>query len=152
MRQNLSKAKEKDAQNVDVNSSSYLVFTIDRHRYAFKSTQIQEIMYGAKIHHIPFVPPYIEGVLNCRGNPYTVINSLKLDNEPESDIPENVFLLFRRDDDHFCVHISNIEVFFEPEIEDVFEDRVKYKQKMVPLFDADRLETAMLRDLSGEDI
>ncbi|MBQ2530534.1 MAG: chemotaxis protein CheW [Treponema sp.] len=149
---NQKKVQEKNSQTVDVNASSYLVFSIASRKFAFKSTLIQEIMYGAKIHKLPFVPDYIEGVLNCRGNPYTVINPLKLDNEPDSEISESVFLLFKRKDDHFCIHISNIEVFFEPEIEDVFEDKVKYKQKMIPLFDADRLETAMIRDLSSEEI
>ena len=152
MRAHPEKRQVENPQADDTTVSSYLIFSIGKQRFAFKSSLIQEIMYGSKIHHLPFVPDYIEGVLNCRGNPYTVINSLKLDNEQNSDIPENVFLLFKRDDDHFCIHISNIEVFFEPEQEDVFEDRVKYKQKIIPLFDADRLETALLKDLASEEI
>lgn len=152
MRDRREKNKTTNSRVLEPNESSYLVFTIGKYRYAFVSSKIKEIMYDAKIHKLPFVPNYIEGVLNCRGNPYTVINTLKLDSESETEIPENVFLLFKRDDDDFCVHISNIEVFFEPEAEDVFEDRVKYKQRMIPLFDADRLETALLRDLASEGL
>ncbi len=135
----------------DGNESSYLIFSIKSHRFAIKSTMVQEIMYGAKVHKLPFVPDYIEGVLNCRGNPYTVVNTLKLDKEEESEIDEKVFLLFKRSDDNFSIHISNIEVFFEPEDDDVFADKVKYKLKFIPLFDADYLEENMCRDLGKED-
>ena len=106
------------------NDSSYLIFSIHSHRYALKSNLIQEIMYDMRIHVIPFTPDYIEGVLNCRGIPYTVINVLKLDKVEKNDINEKVFLLFKRDDDQFCIHISNIEVFFEPEEDDIFEDKI----------------------------
>ena len=133
------------------NDSSCLIFSIHSKRYALKSTMIQEIMYDMRIHVIPFTPDYIEGVLNCRGVPYTVINVLKLDNAEESEIAEKVFLLFKRDDDQFCIHISNIEVFFEPEEDDIFEDKIKYKLKYIPLFDVDRLEEAMCRDLGKEE-
>lgn len=132
------------------NQSSYLVFSIKDHRYAFKSSLIQEIVYGSKIHVIPFAPDYIEGVLNCRGNPYSVINVLKMNNEENSEIKEKVFLLFKRDDDNFCIHISNIEVFFEPEEEDIQEDKVKYKFKFIPLFDPDAIEERLCEDL-GKD-
>ena len=133
------------------NDSSYLIFSIHSHRYALKSNLIQEIMYDMRIHVIPFTPDYIEGVLNCRGIPYTVINVLKLDRVEKKDINEKVFLLFKRDDDQFCIHISNIEVFFEPEEDDIFEDKIKYKLKYIPLFDVDRIEDAMLRDLGKEN-
>ena len=132
-----AKTEAEIKQLYEGNQSSYLVFSIKDNRYAFKSSLIQEIVYGSKIHVIPFAPDYIEGVLNCRGNPYSVINVLKMNNEENSEINEKVFLLFKRDDDNFCIHISNIEVFFEPEEEDILEDKVKYKFKFIPLFDPD---------------
>ena len=129
------------------NESSYLIFSIHSQRYALKSSLIQEILYDSKIHFIPFTPDYIEGVLNCRGTPYTVINILKMNKEDDSDITEKVFLLFNRKDDNFCIHISNIEVFFEPEEDDVFDDKIKYKLKYIPLFDADIIEKNICKDL-----
>jgi len=148
----VDKATEQEINELySVNSSSYLIFDIHGHRYAYKSSNVKEIMYGAKIHPIPFVPDYIEGVLNCRGNPYTVVNTLKMNNEEDSDIEEKIFLLFKRDDDQLCIHISNIELFFEPEEEDIFEDSVKYKLKVIPLFDAERVEHKLCQDLGKED-
>ena len=146
-----AKTQEEIKALYEGNEGSYLVFSIKEHRYAFKSSLIQEIVYGAKIHVIPFAPDYIEGVLNCRGNSFSVINVLKMDKEEKSDIEERVFLLFKRDDDNFCIHISNIEVFFEPEEDDIYEDKVKYKFKFIPLFDPDRIEEKLCEDLGKDD-
>ena len=146
-----AKTAEEIKELYEGNESSYLVFSIKNHQYAFKSSLIQEIVYGSKVHAIPFAPDYIEGVINCRGNPYAVINVLKMDKEENNDIEERVFLLFKRDDDNFCIHISNIEVFFEPEEDDVYPDKVKYKFKFIPIFDADRIEEILCNDLGKDD-
>ena len=106
-----SKLEAQLEQLYNGNESSYLIFSIHSQRFALKSTLIQEIMYDSKIHFIPFTPDYIEGVLNCRGTPYTVINVLKMEKQEDSEINEKVFMLFNRTDDNFCIHISNIEVF-----------------------------------------
>lgn len=146
---------EKTEQEINqlyaASDGSYLVFTIHGHRFAYKSSLVQEIMYDAKIHPLPFVPDYIEGVLNCRGNPYTVVNTLKMEGEPNPEIEEKIFLLFKREDDQFCIHISNIDVFFEPEEEEILEDSVKYKQEEIPLFDSDRVEQTLCKDLNKEE-
>ena len=151
----MEEVDEKTAKEIEKlyndKEGSYLIFSLKGHKYAFKSSLIQEIVYGAKIHTIPFTPDYIEGVLNCRGNPFAVINVLKMDKEEDSEIEEKVFLLFKRDDDNFCIHISNIEVFFEPEEDDVYEDKVKYKFKFIPIFDADRIEETLCKDLGKDD-
>ena len=146
-----AKTAEEIKELYEGNESSYLVFSIKNHQYAFKSSLIQEIVYGSKVHVIPFAPDYIEGVINCRGNPYAVINVLKMDKEENNDIEERVFLLFKREDDNFCIHISNIEVFFEPEEDDVYPDKVKYKFKFIPIFDADRIEEVLCNDLGKDD-
>ena len=146
-----AKTAEEIKELYEGNESSYLVFSIKNHQYAFKSSLIQEIVYGSKVHAIPFAPDYIEGVINCRGNPYAVINVLKMDKEENNDIEERVFLLFKRDDDDFCIHISNIEVFFEPEAEDILADKVKYKFKFIPLFDPDRIEEQLCADLGKDE-
>ena len=146
-----SKLEAQLEQLYNGNESSYLIFSIHSQRFALKSTLIQEIMYDSKIHFIPFTPDYIEGVLNCRGTPYTVINVLKMEKQEDSEINEKVFLLFNRTDDNFCIHISNIEVFFEPEEDDIFDDKIKYKLKYIPLFDADIIEKNINRDLGKHE-
>ena len=151
MEQTDSKAEEQISELYEGSQGSYLIFSIKEQRYAFRSSLIQEIIYGAKIHTIPFTPDYIEGVLNCRGNPFTVINTLKMNKDEDNEINEKVFLLFKREDDNFCIHISNIEVFFEPEEDDILEGKVKYKFKYIPIFDADNLEQKLCEDLGKDE-
>ncbi|MBR1639669.1 MAG: chemotaxis protein CheW [Treponema sp.] len=146
-----SKTEKEINQLYSVNDSAYVIFSIHNQSFAYKSSRVQEIMYGAKVHPIPFTPDYVEGVLNCRGNPYTVVNTLKMQGEENCEIEEKIYLLFKRADDQLCIHISNIEVFFEPEEEDVYEDSVKYKLRVIPIFDAEIIEQTLCRDLGKED-
>ncbi len=154
--------KEKLRKLYEGNQDTFLSFSVNKKTYAFKTSLIQEIIYGAKIHVIPFTPDYVEGVLNCRGTPYTVINTLKMEahinssqnktaSDSNLDIKESIFLLFKRSDDQFCIRISNIEDFFELEEDDVFEDKIKYKMRFIPIFDADRVEEILCQDLGKED-
>ena len=133
-------------------NESYLIFTIHKSLFAIKNTNVQEIMHSAKIHPLPFVPDYIEGMVNCRGVPYTVVNFLKLNHEENCEISEPAVLVFRRKDDQFALHISGIELFFEPEEEDILSDGIKYKTRIIPYFDVDSIETALCQDLMEEEI
>lgn len=134
------------------NDDTYLIFSINNERYALKSSNINQIVRAQKVRSLPFVPKYVEGILNVHGNPYTVVNTLILDGEENTEIPGLTFIVLKRDDDQFCIHVSNIELFFEPEDEDILEDRLKYKKQFINFFDADRIEAALLRDLTGETI
>lgn len=135
----------------DVNES-YLIFSVQKRFYSIKTSNVQEIMHSAKIHPLPFVPKYIEGMVNCRGVPYTVINLLKLEDIEDSDMTNRPVLVFRRDDDQFALLISSIELFFEPEKEDVLEDGIKYKTRVIPFFDADSIEATLRRDLREDQL
>ena len=133
-------------------NDSYLIFTIHKRLYAIKNTNVQEIMHSAKIHTLPFVPDYIEGMVNCRGVPYTVVNLLKMEKEEDCEIPEPTVLVFRREDDQISLHISGIELFFEPEEEDISPDGIKYKSRIIPFFDIDAIETRLCQDLREEEL
>ena len=109
-------------------------------------------MHSAKIHPLPFVPDYIEGMVNCRGLPFTVVNFLKIQKEEDCEIKEKTVLVFRRDDDQFALHISTIELFFEPETEDILQDGIRYKSRTIPYFDIDFIETTLCHDLREEEL
>ena len=140
-------AKTKEEVN-----ESYLIFSVQKTLYSIKTSNVQEIMHSAKIHPLPFVPEYIEGVVNCRGVAYTVVNLLKMENQENSDMTNMPVLVFRREDDQFALHISSIELFFEPESEDILADGIKYKSRLIPFFDADSIETALRRDLREDEL
>ncbi len=140
------------AETNEEGNENYLIFSVRENLYSINTSNVQEIMHSAKIHPLPFVPQYIEGVVNCRGVAYTVVNFLKLENQEDSDMSNMPVLVFRRDDDQFALHISSIELFFEPEKEDILPDGIKYKSKLIPFFDADSIEEALRRDLREEDL
>ena len=133
-------------------NESYLIFSVQKTLYSIKTSNVQEIMHSAKIHPLPFVPEYIEGVVNCRGVAYSVVNILKLENNEDCDMTNRPVLVFRRDDDQFALHISSIELFFEPEKEDILTEGIKYKSKIIPFFDVDSIEAALRRDLREEEL
>lgn len=130
---------------------TYLIFSVGRNFFAIKTLFIKEIMHSAKIHPLPFVPEYIEGVVNCHGTPFTVVNSLKMAGEEKCEIKGGTILVFKRKDDNFAIHISNIEMFFEPEENDIRAEGIRYKMNIIPFFDADLIETRMKEDLKEED-
>ena len=132
-------------------TETFLVFSVHQNQYAIKTALVQELVHSAKIHPLPFVPDYIEGVVNCHGVPYTVVNALKLDGETDREIEGGTVLVLKRDDDQFALHISNIEVFFEPEEDDIKPNGIRYKKQLIPFFDTDYIEAVLLRDLKADE-
>ena len=132
-------------------TTTYLIFSVHSHRYALPSPLIQEIMQDVTVHFLPFVPSYIEGIINCHGKPYTVINHLAMfDIEDDTEISEQTFLVLKRSDDQFCLHVSNIDLFYEPEEDDVLENSIMYKNKEIEIFNADKIEETLRKDLGYE--
>lgn len=132
-------------------NESYLIFSIKNTKWALPSSSVQEIVHAAKIHPLPFVPEYVEGVVNCRGLPYTVVNTVAMEGEDNATISGTMVLVLKRDDDQLAIHISDIDLFFEPEEEDLRADGVRYKKQIIPLFDADAVEEQLVKDLTEEE-
>lgn len=130
---------------------TYLIFSVEKSFFAIKTLFVKEIMHSAKIHPLPFVPEYIEGVVNCHGTPFTVVNTLKMTGEAKSEIAGGTVLVFKRKDDNFAIHISNIEMFFEPEENDIRAEGIRYKMNIIPFFDADLIEERMKQDLREKE-
>ena len=51
-----------------------LIFQIDSRRYAVYADLVREIVINHDLYFIPFVPPYITGLINRQGQPYTVFD------------------------------------------------------------------------------
>ena len=148
-------AKEREDGETAVETAesgeSYLIFSIHGERWAFKTTLVREIIHSAKIHPLPFVPDYIEGVVNCHGVPHTVVNPLKMAGKNGEEIAGGTVLVLKRDDDECALKISNIEFFFEPEPTEIKPDGILYKKDLIPYFDADKIESRLLEDLVEEN-
>ncbi len=95
---------------------TWLIFSVEGKKYAVKSGDVLEIIRDVAVYRLPFMPDYIEGVLNRRGDPYTVINPRSLIGDSDTTPPDTpLFLIFKRDDDQLSIHISDILFFAEME-------------------------------------
>ena len=115
---------------------TYLIFSVGKKFFSIQTLLVKEILHSAKIHPLPFVPDYIEGVVNCHGTPFTVVNPLKILDSEEKEIEGGTVLLFKREDDNFAIHISNIEVFFEVEEQDILDEGIRFLHAAIRLTDA----------------
>ena len=93
--------------------TTWLIFLISDKKYAVRSSDVVEIISDLSVYKLPFMPEYIEGVLNRRGEPFTVVNPNPIFNEnPNATPPEKqLYMIFKRDDDQLSLHISDILLF-----------------------------------------
>lgn len=61
----------------EIEKDQYLVFTVTSQEYAIQAMRVQEISRVLATTQVPTAPPYIEGILNLRGQLATVINFRK---------------------------------------------------------------------------
>jgi len=54
--------------------SKLIFFRIGEASYALPAEDVQEIMLGLTIHYLPFLPPFVRGLINRLGEPVTVID------------------------------------------------------------------------------
>jgi len=110
--------EKKDSPEVIVEKKmvTWLIFSIGEKKYAVKSGDVLEIIRDLSVYKLPFMPSYIEGVLNRRGDPFTVINPRPLIGDKDLTPPSvPLFLIFKRNDDQLSIHISDILFFAEME-------------------------------------
>ena len=77
-RQLLEKINEADMQEESISAQEdlvkFVVFEIDNIQFALPGDVVQEIILDREIYYLPFTPPYIRGLINRHGEPYTVID------------------------------------------------------------------------------
>ncbi|MCR4823674.1 MAG: chemotaxis protein CheW [Treponema sp.] len=112
-------AKEDNSQTEVIEEkkmATWLIFSIKNKKYAVRSSDVLEIIRDVSVYKLPFMPSYIEGVLNRRGDPFTVVNPQALISDDDTTPPEEpLFLILKRDDDQLSLHISDILFFTEIE-------------------------------------
>lgn len=61
-------------QEEDTTKNKYLTFEIDNEEYGVEIANIKEIISMCAITRVPETPPYVEGIINLRGDIIPVIN------------------------------------------------------------------------------
>jgi len=62
---------------IEVEQDQYVVFTVKGQEFGFRAMQVREISTVLGTTEVPNAPPYIEGILNLRGELTSVINFRK---------------------------------------------------------------------------
>ena len=87
--------------------------------FAVDSSQVAEIIRNAEVFVLPFVPPFVKGVLNFYGRPFAVVDFAKVRGRGFTN--GSLFLIFKSDDD-FALQVAEIcefcDDFREEEIEE----------------------------------
>ena len=109
-------ASRNDSENEsaqEVSMTTWLIFLISGKKYAVRSCDVVEIISDLSVYKLPFMPKYVEGVLNRRGDPFTVINPNPIfEDQAEAEPPrKSLFMIFKQDDDQISLHISDILLF-----------------------------------------
>lgn len=124
--------------------SVWLIFTIGnqadgKNLYAIPADSVKEILRDATVFPLPFVPPYVNGVLNRYGDPYVVIDSAVLEGK---EAQQSKLFIVLNDESHTCLRITDVRDFFtasekdvihfsEEELSDYYEGTLKVKNQEV---------------------
>ena len=84
----------------------FLVFDIRGKKYALHAEDIREIVMDIPVFYIPFVPPYIRGLINRHGEPYTVFDLNVLFEKEKQD--SSTYLILNLENDQLAFLISDI--------------------------------------------
>ena len=108
------KAVQKKNEQKAEKKTTGLIFTIGNaadgpNLYAIPAESVKEILREATVFPLPFVPPYVNGVLNRYGDPYVVIDSAVLDGKS----PQNSKLfIVLNDESHSCLRVTDVKEFY----------------------------------------
>jgi len=83
-----------------------LIVRIGGKKYAFHTDHIREIVRDTRVYFVPFVPPYVKGILNRHGDPYTVFDLNWLFENAALDA--SIFLISNFADDQIAIAISDV--------------------------------------------
>ena len=107
---------EKTEEKQKESKAIWLIFTIGEKRFAIPAESVKEILRDATVFPLPFVPRYVDGVLNRYGDPYVVINPAVLEGY---EAPLSMLFVVLNDESHTCLRITDVKDFFTATEKDV---------------------------------
>ena len=154
-----SKTDDSTVETAQVSMTTWLIFLISDKKYAVRSCDVVEIISDLSVYKLPFMPKYVEGVLNRRGDPFTVINpNVILQEDPNLPPPEkSLFMIFNRRDDQLSLHISdillftsiedtNLKLILDSSDESFFLGTVTYDGEDIPILNPNAFELKLRKD------
>ncbi len=126
----------------EVKEQTFLLFSMNTETYAVQAALSREIMRDLDVYPLPFVPPYVNGVLNRHGDPYTVIDPMiLLGKDPQKG---SLFLVLNIEQEQLCIRISDVVEFLSVKVDEIktfsnhlsvnhFEGTISWKDKEIPI-------------------
>lgn len=116
-----SGAEDKTTNQKTEKKATWLIFTIGsaadgNNQYAIPAENVKEILRDATVFPLPFVPPYVNGVLNRYGDPYVVVDSAVLEGK---EAQKSLLFIVMNDESHTCLRITDVKDFFTATEKDV---------------------------------
>ena len=136
-------------------ASTWLTFYAGSEKYAVLSTEIREILRNNEIYPVPFVPPYIKGVVNCYGAPYAVLDiSAFLGHETQSS---KLYMIIK-DDNHLALQIDDLQEFHtDNEITvqtmangkdyEYYNSALTFENETIPILNLDKIVSSIRTDI-----
>lgn len=87
--------------------------------YAIPAASVREIVIDASVHYVPFVPPYIKGLVNRHGEPYTAVD-LNVLLRKEAAEGEQTLLVLNGNDDRLALLVSSVHEIVKVDEEKIF--------------------------------
>lgn len=138
----------------DVDEQNFLLFSINLKKYAVSSNLVRELLREVDVFPLPFVPSYVDGVLNRYGDPYVVIDPALLFNSEKQN--NSLFLVFNDENkisirisdvyDFYTIPVSEINRFTEEKSEQFFEGTFKYQSEDVLIIKKDAIVERVEKD------
>ena len=127
-----SKSKKTEEKRKE-KKSIWLLFTIGERPFAIPAENVKEILRDATVFPLPFVPPYVNGVLNRYGDPYVVIDPAVLEGK---EAQHSFLFVVLNDESHTCLRITDVKDFYtsteneivyfsEEDVTDFYEGTIK---------------------------
>ncbi len=135
----------------------YLVFSIESGKVSFKAELVKEIVLNTSVYFIPFCPPFISGLINRHGEPYTVIDlNVLLENQKQET---NKFIIMNLKDDHIAFSIKDIleiadipqSAIFKADLQkkenEFVQGFIDYNNEKVFIIDLDKINERLANEL-----
>lgn len=136
-------------------TQTLLIFKINDTSYAIESKDVKEIVRNTEIFHVPFVPPYLKGVLNYYSKPFAVVDFSMLIGEKQQD--SKIFMVLN-EENSVALQVTDIQEFkgendtvmnnfSSSENSNFFKGAIKTEDEMIPIFNMTNILERIKNDI-----
>lgn len=139
-------------------TQTLLIFKINDTSYAIESKEVKEIIRNTEIFPVPFVPPYLKGVLNYYSKPFAIVDFSMLIGENQQD--SKIFMVLNAEGS-VALQVTDIQEFkgesdtvmhnfSNSENSNFFKGAIKTEDEMIPIFNMTNILERIKNDIEKQ--